>query len=84
MGRIKAQFRTLTFLLLTVGCFLIPGDLWAKEDNLCFECHSDRELVTVDDVGREVSLYVDKANWENSVHAEISCVGCHTDLEDME
>ena len=84
MGRIKAQFRGLTLLLLTVGYFLTPGDLWAKEDNLCFECHSDKELVTVDDVGREVSLYVDKANWENSVHAEISCVGCHTDLEDME
>ena len=71
-------------LLLTVGLFLAPGEPWAVEDSICFECHSDKDLVKIDESGREVSLYVDKANWENSVHADISCVGCHTDLEDME
>ncbi len=83
MGREKGKLWVLAFVLLALIIFLVPAKLRAVEDSLCFECHSDKQLVKVDDVGREVSLYVDKANWENSVHADISCVGCHTDLEIM-
>ncbi len=78
------KFWVLALLFLALGIVLVPKQLWAIEDSLCFECHSDKGLVKVDDVGREVSLYVDKANWENSAHADISCVGCHTDLGGME
>ncbi len=80
----RATFWGWIVLLLTVGLFLAPEELWAAEDSLCFECHSDKGLTKIDESGREVSLYVDKANWENSVHADISCVGCHTDLDGME
>jgi len=84
MGWEKGKLWVLTFLLLALGIVLVPGKLWAAEDSLCFECHSDKGLAKIDESGSEVSLYVDKANWENSVHADISCVGCHTDLEGME
>jgi cytochrome b subunit of formate dehydrogenase len=80
----KGKFWVLTLLLLALGIGLAPGKLWAVEDSFCFECHSDKGLVKIDESGRELSIYVDKANWENSVHADISCVGCHTDLEAME
>ena len=84
MGREKTKLWVVVFLLLALGIVLVPGKLWAVEDSLCFECHSDKGLVKVDESGKEVSLYVDKANWENSVHAGIDCIGCHTDLEGME
>jgi hypothetical protein len=84
MGREKGKLWVLAWLVLFFGIMLVPGELWAVDDSLCFECHSDKDLVKVDESGREVSLYVDKANWENSVHADVSCVGCHTDLEGME
>jgi len=70
-------------LPLFIALLLTPGIVWAVEDSLCFECHIDKGLVKIDESGKEVSLYVDKANWENSVHADITCVGCHTDLEGM-
>ncbi len=84
MGREKGRLWILVFLPLALGIILAPGKPRAAEDSLCFECHSDKGLTKVNGSGREVSLYVDKANWENSVHADISCVGCHTDLEGME
>jgi len=84
MGRKNGRLSVLASLLLVVGIVLAPVKLWAVKDSLCFECHSDKGLAKVDESGRVVSLYVDKANYENSVHADISCVGCHTDLEDME
>jgi formate dehydrogenase gamma subunit len=80
----KARLWVLSMLFLTLGIIAVPGTVRAADDNLCFDCHSDKGLTKVDEAGREVSLYVDKANWENSVHADISCVGCHTDLKAME
>jgi formate dehydrogenase gamma subunit len=84
MGRKTGWLWILALLPFALGILLVSGKLWAAQDSICFECHSDKDLVKIDESGREVSLYVDKANWENSVHADISCVGCHTDLEDME
>ncbi len=80
----KGRLWVLPMLFLTLGIGAVPGTVMAADDKLCFECHSDKGLTKVDEAGREVSLYVDKANWENSVHADISCVGCHIDLEAME
>lgn len=53
-----------------------------KEDpsELCLSCHSDRTMTTKH--GRQtVSIYVDGKRFAKSVHASLSCAGCHSDLE---
>lgn len=62
--------------------FLIPVFIFAqnKEDQVCFECHSDRTLTTEKN-GKEVSLFINQKPFESSVHADIGCVSCHADVD---
>jgi cytochrome b subunit of formate dehydrogenase len=46
----------------------------------CLTCHSDPELAGEDAEGREISVFVDPEIFARSVHADLSCVGCHTDV----
>ena len=70
-----AVFVGLVFLFITFNA--------VADDNLCYDCHGDRDLKKFKN-GKEVSLYVNRADFEKSVHVEVGCVGCHGDLEDME
>jgi cytochrome b subunit of formate dehydrogenase len=45
----------------------------------CLMCHRDPSLAQT--VGRAGSLRVDPQAFESSVHARLTCVGCHTDAE---
>jgi cytochrome b subunit of formate dehydrogenase len=42
----------------------------------CLECHSDRDLTTTRD-GKKVSLFVDAAAANASVHRSLECADCH-------
>jgi hypothetical protein len=55
----------------------------AQEAEECLACHGDRDLTTERD-GRSVSLYVSERRFARSVHAELTCVGCHMDVSGME
>lgn len=46
-------------------------------------CHEDKGLTTKRD-GRVVSLYVDVKKFSGSVHGSLSCVDCHSDLQNKE
>ncbi|MFN8005791.1 MAG: hypothetical protein U0V70_01935 [Terriglobia bacterium] len=50
-------------------------------DEECMNCHEDKELKD----GANRPLFVDKAQFDNSIHGRsgISCVSCHTDLENI-
>jgi len=45
----------------------------------CMVCHGDPNLVQIRD-GVAVSMYVDTAMLEDSVHATVQCTGCHLDF----
>jgi uncharacterized protein with PIN domain len=62
---------------------VIPGSGMAQEAEDCLVCHGDRDMTTERD-GRTVSLYVAEKPFKASVHAEITCVGCHMDLAGTE
>jgi hypothetical protein len=53
-----------------------------KEDpsETCLACHSEKTMTTRH--GKQtISLYVDGKRFAKSVHAELSCTGCHSDLD---
>ncbi|MHB2154043.1 cytochrome b/b6 domain-containing protein [Calditrichota bacterium GD2] len=59
------------------------GLLYAQMDNeTCMECHSDPELTRVVNDTVEVSLFVDSAHLQGSVHADFQCTDCHAVGED--
>jgi len=48
----------------------------SMDKDLCFECHGQKELAMTRN-NQKVSLYVDKAQYEKSVHGTRQCVACH-------
>ena len=72
--------RRLTPWLAAVLLFGLPGHAAAQANEDCLSCHSDKAL-TKKRGGKTVSLFVDQAKFEASIHGKQSCVGCHADLK---
>ena len=68
-------------LLVALALLATPGK--GQETEECLACHADSDLTTERD-GRTVSLHVSGRPFERSVHAELTCVGCHMDTAGME
>lgn len=67
-------------LMFLCAGLLLPSPLWADDDD-CAVCHGDIELTRTLPGGTEQSLFVTGDLLLKSVHAEFSCVDCHSDLE---
>lgn len=50
----------------------------------CLDCHSDKTLSGTNRTGQAVSMYVDKKEYADSVHADQDCVDCHSDITELE
>ncbi len=50
----------------------------------CMECHSDDGLTKVINDSVEMSLFVDLSEYEQSVHADMTCIDCHSTIEDID
>ena len=75
--------RILRFLAV-VGLSLLPAVGARALDNAdCFACHSDKELVKSNAVGKVVSLFVDEKKYGESIHAKNLCTSCHADITDL-
>ncbi|MFN4112025.1 MAG: hypothetical protein ACK4G1_07085, partial [Ignavibacteria bacterium] len=72
--------RKIKFLLLFV---IFSSSIFAQENEDCMMCHNDKEL-SKKSGNRIVSLFVDEGKIKNSVHKEIKCVNCHSDLKEAE
>ncbi len=59
------------------------GIAFSQENSDCFACHEDKSL-TGERQGKSVSVFVNQAVFSKSVHADVSCVTCHTGLEGKE
>jgi len=49
-----------------------------KQD--CLSCHSDQSLV-MSKYGKDISLYVDEKQYNNSIHKDFACIDCHTGFD---
>lgn len=59
----------------------IPEIQARMSDNSCMKCHQDPSVHKIVD-GDTVSLYVDSRILPNSVHKNIQCTKCHTEVTD--
>jgi hypothetical protein len=83
----KARFSAHRSGVVLCACLLFPA-VWlamaprvsAQTNEDCLTCHSDKTL-TKQRLGRKISVYVDGAAFQKSVHGSLDCVSCHADLE---
>lgn len=64
---------TLIFVFTTINT--------AQEDvSICMDCHEDEELTTEKD-GVSHTLFVNLSNYSKSVHQDLECIDCHSDVD---
>ncbi len=71
------------FLSLISFCVLLRPCAVAQSPDDCFVCHEDKALKGKREA-RNISVFVDRNTFAASVHASLSCTGCHVDLESKE
>jgi cytochrome b subunit of formate dehydrogenase len=79
MGQVMNVFLRGLTVILAAGLFGFTGG-FAQES--CYDCHGEPDLMTIDESGNEISLYVNQEAYESSIHGQIlSCIDCHMDAE---
>jgi predicted CXXCH cytochrome family protein len=69
----------ISFMILPVYASAAKG-VSAVDNKLCLACHSDKTL-NKKLMNKEIlSLYVNGGEFASSVHARVSCSGCHPDI----
>ena len=69
----------ISFLLLN----LLPLSVLAADPQNCLFCHKYRRLRAYDEAGTLHNFYVDTHLFNQSIHRQVSCVGCHSDVEQI-
>ena len=62
-------------------CFLFVSQSFAISQKGCLSCHKDKELVKVDSIGKQISMYVDVNLLKNSEHKDLACQACHRETK---
>ncbi len=67
---------------LSAQAALSPAAAISEPDANCLMCHSDPDFKGTFENGEMISLYVDRGEYEQSVHgpAGLNCVACHTGI----
>ncbi len=69
-----------SFLFLLMSFLLFAS----VENSTCLDCHADKESAVKElDNGKTISVYVNPEVFKHSVHGDLSCTDCHTDLENL-
>ncbi len=71
------------FFNLLLIFVLLTGIAKSQDNASCFTCHSDSSLTKRTSTGKELSLFVNQKNYENSVHGSFECVSCHQDIKEI-
>ena len=74
----------LYFVCSLMMAFLSLGDTVAKSamgEQLCLTCHQYPGLVRQNDKAGLKILHIDKVKYRASVHGELDCTACHTDID---
>ena len=73
------------FLLLLVSALLLmTGAAMGQDNDVCLSCHAEHDIEGQDARGEVISVYVNPAEIDSSVHAGFACINCHTDLAGVE
>ncbi|MEZ5358106.1 MAG: cytochrome c3 family protein [Candidatus Zixiibacteriota bacterium] len=75
---IRYGLLTLSTLVLLALIFVSNTPVAAQSVEDCMMCHEDNELVR-ESTGE--SVYVDLDRFTKSVHTDLDCISCHTDLD---
>ena len=76
----RALIKRLAYFAFLFYLFLpIINYAQSKDDKVCLECHGERTFTTTRN-GKEISLFINGKSFAGSVHEEISCTGCHDDV----
>ncbi len=75
--------KCLSVFLFVVLAWLTPGFAHAIDNAECFSCHETPGLSKTTADGTELSLYVDPATFEASVHGGGDCTFCHSDITEL-
>lgn len=70
-------------LILSAALLFYYTPALALTTSECLDCHSDESL-TREAGGRELSLYIDEGVFSASIHWDLDCTDCHSQLEDAE
>ena len=76
------KWRAACVCILTL-CLWPVSHARAIDNADCFVCHSDISLTKTNAAGKAVSLFVDEAKFNASIHAKSLCTSCHTDITDL-
>ncbi len=75
------RFLQVQVLVALLGLAAPAG--FALDNSDCFACHGDTTLTKTDAAGKTVSLFVDEARFNASIHAKNLCTSCHADITDL-
>jgi cytochrome b subunit of formate dehydrogenase len=57
--------------------------VFARDPQNCLFCHKYQRLRAYDEKGELQNFYVDAHLFNQSIHREVSCIGCHSDVEQI-
>ncbi len=80
--RKRGLSRPLLVLVVSL-CTVVAHRAQAQENGDCLACHSDKTL-TGKRGSKTISVYVDEKKFAGSIHATLTCISCHKDLEGKE
>jgi len=67
-------------VLWTVLVLSLFSQLFAQDNETCFDCHNDSEM-TMTKGKKEISLYVSPEKFVKSAHGDMECVDCHVNFD---
>lgn len=80
---IPGRLRLTHFIAAGLLLFWCTGGLKAQSVDDCMMCHEDADMTKERD-GREVPLHIDISSYSTSVHGDLDCTDCHSDLSDTD
>lgn len=75
--------KVLVFFAIMTVSFFLGGNALALTNDDCLDCHTDESLTTEKN-GETISLFVDMAGFQKTVHVDNGCISCHEDAGDAE
>jgi len=97
-GVFARLFFTITFLV-PLSLFLWRGAAFPIDNETCLECHGTPDILELSREERlemvvptpkkqevrkgELTLFVNYGKFRSTVHRDLSCVDCHTDIDDI-
>ena len=69
------------FIFCCVFQCLFNSPLLARDLQNCLFCHKYQRLRSYDDQGKLRNFFVDAQLFNQSIHRDVTCIGCHSDIE---